>query len=190
MLLGSPGTLSPAVLDLTLSLSTPGALGGSIVVSFAAPRMARMGSRGWRRCSGVAGRDVGRGESSWDEQGFMHLGSWGAGLGCPALPAWALTPSRQLVPRTPRSLLSPPPGPLRQEWRCAMTAQGKCTAGLGLPCLSPIPLGPSICPLTKAGACCRESQGQHPSASTSCRVEAALHPPHCPSALEWGSLGA
>lgn len=107
MLLGSPGSLSPTVLDLTLSLSTLGALGGSFVVSFAAPSMGRTGSRGWRRCSGVAGRDVGRGESSWDEQWFMHLGSWGAGLGCLALPAWALTQQAARPQDTPFPAQSP-----------------------------------------------------------------------------------
>lgn len=68
MLPGSPGTLSPTVLELTLPVRPPRVLGGSLDVMFAVPSMGRMGSRGWGRCRGAsarAGRNGARVNRDW-----------------------------------------------------------------------------------------------------------------------------
>lgn len=76
MLPGPLGTLSPAVLELTLSVSPPRVLGGSLDVMFAVPSMGRDGEQ---RVGKVQGSSCqGREEWSQGEQGLAQP-SWVVG---------------------------------------------------------------------------------------------------------------
>lgn len=141
---GSPGTLSPTVLELTLPVRLPQVLRGSLYVMFAVPGMGRMGKVQGSSCQG---------REEWSQGG--------QGL---AQPSWVVNSSRQTGlssqtaqcclqghPQKPHSLLSPLPG----HPAGSGAAPGLPMAILGPTCL-PSPLVPH---LTKARPCCHEPKG-------------------------------